>query len=134
MLIAAMDGILFWTGLVSRRAPADALALNMLDVAALAVMSMLWGVLPHSPTLHIRLPRCQQAFPPAAPRGVGAAKLSRLRRLAAWGPPGFPGAQLLGTAFGTKSGEELPNGARSEWLLGKAAEIFGRGWDVRLSA
>eukprot|EP00955_Chlamydomonas_euryale_P064527 359008-Chlamydomonas_euryale.AAC.1 len=39
------------------------------------------------------------------------------------------------TAFGTKSAEELPNGARSEWLrLGKAAEIFGRAWDVRLSA
>eukprot|EP00955_Chlamydomonas_euryale_P112216 366119-Chlamydomonas_euryale.AAC.9 len=30
--------------------------------------------------------------------------------------------------------QELPNGARSEWLLGKAAEIFGRGWDVRSSA
>eukprot|EP00955_Chlamydomonas_euryale_P107320 365758-Chlamydomonas_euryale.AAC.1 len=44
------------------------------------------------------------------------------------------GAQLLGTAFGTKSAEELPNGARSEWLPGKAAEIFGRAWDVRFSA
>eukprot|EP00955_Chlamydomonas_euryale_P045890 353270-Chlamydomonas_euryale.AAC.1 len=42
------------------------------------------------------------------------------------------GAQLLGTAFGTKSAEELPNGAGSEWLPGKAAEIFGRAWDVRL--
>eukprot|EP00955_Chlamydomonas_euryale_P031656 332186-Chlamydomonas_euryale.AAC.1 len=36
------------------------------------------------------------------------------------------GSQLLGTAFGTKSAEELPNVARSEWLPGKAAEIFGR--------
>eukprot|EP00955_Chlamydomonas_euryale_P064253 358908-Chlamydomonas_euryale.AAC.3 len=48
--------------------------------------------------------------------------------------PANIGAQLLGSAFGMKSAEELPNGARSEWLPGKAAEIFGCAWDVRLSA